>query len=257
MIPRRLYQHVQSHNWFAVAIDFLIVVIGVFVGIQVSNWNAERIEKRAARIYLERIREDIDASARSVENMVSYYRSVRQHALAALAAFDMPLAELDQQFLIDAYQASQILMRTVERSTYDEILSAGAMNSIPDVEVRRRIANYYKNVDAIEELMRYVPPYRENLRRYLPYTVQSAIFERCDDVASVDSRGYASATLPERCDLGLPAQVIAAGIAAIRTPDLRLDLARRLADLDTKLKNYQRLVDRGAVLDQFLAEAEI
>ena len=257
MISRRLYQHIQSHNWFAVAVDFLIVVIGVFVGIQVSNWNAERVERRAARTYIERIREDIHASASSIGNMVTYYRAVKQHALAALAAFERPQAELDQQFLIDAYQASQILMRTVERSTYDEILSAGAMNSIPDVQARRRLANYYKNVDAIEELMRYVPPYRENLRRYLPYAVQAAIFERCDDIANIDSGGYASATLPGRCDLDLPTETIATGIAAIRTPGLKLDLARRLADLDTKLKNYQRLVDRGAALDQFLAEAEI
>jgi hypothetical protein len=28
MIPRRLYDHVKAHNWFAVAIDLLIVVIG-------------------------------------------------------------------------------------------------------------------------------------------------------------------------------------------------------------------------------------
>ena len=160
MISRRLYQHIQSHNWFAVAVDFLIVVIGVFVGIQVSNWNAERMERRAARTYIERIREDSDASANSIGNMLTYYRTVKQHALAALASFDRPEAELDQQFLVDAYQASQILMRSVERSTYDEILSAGAMNSIPDVEVRRRLANFYMNVDAIEELMRYVPPYR-------------------------------------------------------------------------------------------------
>jgi hypothetical protein len=257
LISRRLYQHIQSHNWFAVAVDFLIVVIGVFVGIQVSNWNAGRMERRAARTYVERIREDIDASANSIGNMLTYYQTVKQHALAALAAFDRPEAELDQQFLVDAYQASQILMRSVERSTYDEILSAGAMNSIPDVEVRRRLANFYKNVDAIEELMRYVPPYRETLRRYLPYAVQSAIFERCDDVASVNARGFVSSTLPERCDLGLPAEAIASGIAAIRTAELKLDLARRLADLDTKLKNYQRLVDRGASLDRFLAEAEI
>lgn len=35
MIPRRLYDHIRRHDWFAVAIDFLIVVIGVFVGVQV------------------------------------------------------------------------------------------------------------------------------------------------------------------------------------------------------------------------------
>jgi|SRR5687767_1024616 hypothetical protein len=254
MIPRRLYEHVRSHNWFAVSIDFLIVVVGVFIGIQVANWNAERLEKRAARAYVERIREDLGTSARSLESLVTYYRQVKAHALSALDAFDAPPAAGDEQLLIDAFQASQLLMRTVERSTYDEILSAGAMNSIPSLETRRRLANYYKNVAAIEDLMRYVPPYRENLRRRMPYPVQAAMFERCDDIASVDSRGAAMATLPERCVLGLSAEAVAAAVAAIHDPELKLDLVRRLSDLDTKLDNYQRLLDRGRALDSFLAE---
>jgi hypothetical protein len=33
MILRRLREHVTHHNWFAVTIDFAIVVVGVFVGI--------------------------------------------------------------------------------------------------------------------------------------------------------------------------------------------------------------------------------
>ena len=39
MILRRVAEHVKAQNWFAVAIDFVIVVVGVFIGIQVSNWN--------------------------------------------------------------------------------------------------------------------------------------------------------------------------------------------------------------------------
>ena len=39
MILRRVAEHVQAQNWFAVALDFLIVVVGVFVGIEVANWN--------------------------------------------------------------------------------------------------------------------------------------------------------------------------------------------------------------------------
>lgn len=33
MILRRLTKHVKDQNWFAVALDFLIVVVGVFIGI--------------------------------------------------------------------------------------------------------------------------------------------------------------------------------------------------------------------------------
>lgn len=37
MILRRIKSHVEKENWFAVGIDFAIVVIGVFVGLQVAN----------------------------------------------------------------------------------------------------------------------------------------------------------------------------------------------------------------------------
>ena len=45
MILRSVMGHVRDQNWFAVGIDFLIVIVGVFIGIQVANWNAERMER--------------------------------------------------------------------------------------------------------------------------------------------------------------------------------------------------------------------
>ena len=53
MNPRRIAEHVKTHNWFAVAIDFVIVVIGVFVGVQVSNWNDGAAERRRTTLILE------------------------------------------------------------------------------------------------------------------------------------------------------------------------------------------------------------
>lgn len=37
MMLRRVIEHVKNQQWTAVGIDFVIVVIGDFVGIQVSN----------------------------------------------------------------------------------------------------------------------------------------------------------------------------------------------------------------------------
>ena len=42
MIFRRVKAQIQNENWFAVFIDFLIVVVGVFIGLQFSNWNESR-----------------------------------------------------------------------------------------------------------------------------------------------------------------------------------------------------------------------
>lgn len=44
MILRRFIEHFRQQNWAAIGIDFAIVVIGVFLGMQIGNWNAERIE---------------------------------------------------------------------------------------------------------------------------------------------------------------------------------------------------------------------
>ena len=257
LIPRRLYEHVRTHNWFAVVVDFVIVVVGVFIGIQVSNWNEERHERDAAKIYVERIREDIAASARNTENLLQYYRLVRTQALAALDGFDRPENDLGEQFLYDAYKASTVINRRVERKTYDEILSAGAMNLIRNLEVRSRLGVYYKSVAEAEELVRNDPPYRDNLRRHMPYPVQAVIFERCYGNTSLDARGGVWVTSQPSCELGLPSETIKAAVAAIRIPELKLDLIRRIAELDYNLRIYQNITNRGQVLDQFLAEAEI
>jgi len=38
MLLRIIKQHMQNGNWFVVLVDFAIVV-AVFIGIQVTNWN--------------------------------------------------------------------------------------------------------------------------------------------------------------------------------------------------------------------------
>ena len=81
MLPSRIVENIKAHNWFAVATDFVIVVAGVFVGLQVNNWSAARDRaERTARV-VEAVRRDLrDAS--QVE--ASFGRGVD----AALAEFD-------------------------------------------------------------------------------------------------------------------------------------------------------------------------
>lgn len=59
MLLRRVIEHVREQSWTAIAIDFVIVVIGVFVGIQVANWNEERVERQLVRGHLTEIAEDL------------------------------------------------------------------------------------------------------------------------------------------------------------------------------------------------------
>lgn len=61
MLLRKLIHYVQEQSWTAIAIDFFIVVLGVFVGMQVTHWNESRLEAQRAQGYVLRIRVDRDS----------------------------------------------------------------------------------------------------------------------------------------------------------------------------------------------------
>jgi hypothetical protein len=67
LLLRRITKHVHDQNWFAVGIDFFIVVFGVFLGIQVANWNENRTEDCREQLYLERLDLEFDV----VENRIN------------------------------------------------------------------------------------------------------------------------------------------------------------------------------------------
>lgn len=58
MILRRVISHFRKQEWTAIALDFVIVVVGVFVGIQVSNWNEERRTRMVEHDLLNRLYEE-------------------------------------------------------------------------------------------------------------------------------------------------------------------------------------------------------
>lgn len=58
MILRRRMSHVSQQNWFAVVLDFIIVVLGVAVGFQLTGYYDERQRQAAESTYLTRFSTD-------------------------------------------------------------------------------------------------------------------------------------------------------------------------------------------------------
>jgi hypothetical protein len=59
VILRRISAHVKAQNWFAVGIDLVIVVVGVFIGLQVQQWADAQRQARLERVYTERLQGEI------------------------------------------------------------------------------------------------------------------------------------------------------------------------------------------------------
>lgn len=240
MVIRRIRDHVSGHNWFAVAVDVVIVVVGVFLGLQANNWNQDRIERAAASEYRQQIIDDLKANEFDLASRKSYYGAVRAHAIAALDAIGSPARPRGEPFLIDAYQASQVWARPLTRAAYDEMMGAGLGRSIGDKETRSRLTSYYTQIRQFDVTALGVTSYRERLRRALPYSVQSAIRRKCDDQVTTLRGGAQVAAFPEHCALGLNKAVIASAVGRLEGADLEADLTRQIADLDQKLAGFDR-----------------
>ncbi|GJL92750.1 hypothetical protein [Hyphococcus sp.] len=70
MILRRVIAHFRKQEWTAIALDFLIVVMGVFVGLQVNNWNEARAAEHRKDEIIAALITDLEDAISVQENMI-------------------------------------------------------------------------------------------------------------------------------------------------------------------------------------------
>lgn len=237
MIVRRIREHLGQRDWLAVLLDLVIAILGVFIGIQVSNWNEARGQRREGHEYRLRLIDDLKDNEADLIDRGKYYSAVRDHAQAALVAIDAPPGQGDARFLIDAFEATQISPRGLKRYTYDEILARGAITWVGDAGLREQIANYYVGVETVAITFTAVPPYRELVRQGMPDAAQQAVRRACPERVFFTSTGSGRARLASNClALSLAPDIMARSATEVRAiPGLRAALNRLISDHDGKI----------------------
>ena len=169
MLLRRVIQHVRTQNWFAVGIDFVIVVVGVFIGIQVSNWNAARAEAARADSYLKRLYEDVSDDIVMLAERQALWARQMQLGREALAATAVRPDEQERAWeIVRAFHhASNSVPLHLRDGTYADMVSAGQLGLIVDTELRDRTTLYYTSSWGVD-LSSIIPEYRMAVRRVMP-----------------------------------------------------------------------------------------
>ena len=236
MVIRRIREHVTAHNWFAVGIDLAIVVAGVFIGTQATLWNEQRIEQEQSRSYRARLIEELEFNARQYRQQVAYYKQARAHGLATLRSLQSPTSAQGRDFLIDAYQTTQIDAVSAKRFIYDEMVSAGLVDRLGPANVQAAASDYYLILEDAERKLQENLPYRTIMRTIMAYPAQERIRHQCGDIAVYHRDRIIGVRLPDKCDVDLDPSLVAAAVSRIRSEaSLVGELTRYLASLDEKL----------------------
>ncbi|WP_412067268.1 hypothetical protein [Rubrivirga sp. IMCC43871] len=107
MILRRITQHVKDQNWTAIAIDFVIVVVGVVMGFQVTAWGGERADRAREQVLIRGLQEDFLAN-RARYDEVAAVRDLRVRRLRNLHAMTGPDAPEPNPARFDSLLQSSI-----------------------------------------------------------------------------------------------------------------------------------------------------
>lgn len=182
MIFRRILEHVKTQNWTAIGIDFVIVVLGVFVATQVSNWNDANRDRQRGESHLASIHGELLTDAAAIERRIVFWRQVSAHGEAALAHAEHGTLRDGSawQTVLAYFQASQIWPYTATDTTYRELTGAGELGLIRDRSMRAALADYYVvRKGRLDPMFAAMPRYREDIRGLTPMDVQSYIWSNC------------------------------------------------------------------------------
>jgi len=178
MLLRSITKHIKEQNWFAVTLDFVIVVFGVYIGIQLGNWNEERADDARSQQYLERIASDLTQEISIYNDRVQFWQQVSEYGLAALDETSTGETSLSAWELLIAYfQASQTADFFPTNATFEELQSAGDLKLVRNADLRSALSEYYAYPGAGN--LRERPRYREHIRSLLPVRIQKYIWSNC------------------------------------------------------------------------------
>lgn len=178
MLLRRITKHVKDQNWTAVALDFVIVVIGVFIGLQAANWNNANTERLERERLLSELQLDLSADADEMADIIetaTYRISVIDYLLDTASITDtfesntltlsyqggeaqpgQSGAEIPEYQPDDetAFVQAVTFIRTFDGNehTYQTLIHTGGLRLIKDRDLAREIQSYYANAMEVQDL---------------------------------------------------------------------------------------------------------
>jgi len=143
MILRRISEQVRKQQWTAIAIEFVIVVLGVFLGLQVENWNQGRLESERELEMLGRLAEEFNAVEADLVQVVEQFARTERSTATVIGAIRLGRPDADEQAFKNALRDTQYVWDAPSLSvTYTELVGTGALSRLADPELRHALTRY-------------------------------------------------------------------------------------------------------------------
>lgn len=176
MILRRLADAISQQNWFTVVLEILIVVVGIFIGLQVDDWNQTRQDKAIERVYLQELLEDYEADKAALEDSTKRFVEILAAMSAlleqsALETSDWPIDQLNKTFS-NIHRMPAFI--NVDR-TFANLTGSGDLRLIRNRNIKNAMAQYLSASDLVELIQS--THEMELVQTFQPYVIENLDFQ--------------------------------------------------------------------------------
>ncbi len=224
MILRRFTEHVNEQNWFAVFIDLVVVVVGIFLGLQVTQWNDAREDVRWEREFYLDLKGDLSRDLAHLHAVMEFQEGKGDRLRDAVQKLGNGVQIGGTEFF-NARAGNNTFFPA--NGVYQSALTSGKIELIRDKEIRYRIMNLYGH-------------------HYTRVSYNGEIYDQRVEIAAWDSRSYFDpiAKRFESWDDDVAASAYAEAAFLLRENDIYMGLAETLeqelqaliADLDQHIE---------------------
>lgn len=202
MILSRISKAIREQNWFAVAVEFVIVVAGVLFAFQLSSLADTRRAQAEERANLLRLLSE-------AEDAVSYLDRRIAATLASTHLLDRAIRALNEGALngldIDDFEngvwgSTRFPALTPPRAVTDELIASGRIGTLSDSAVREAVSRYNRRLD--------------HYAQQLPYFRQVAV--QPDDIGGAAFSSVYRPDLPDRRETQADFEALAQNEAFVR-----------------------------------------
>lgn len=157
MILRRIASAFKRQDWSSIAVEFVLVVIGVFVALQVNTWAQRQADKRDYYDAIDRLRGEIAANLETIETAEGEVSIELPKVRTALDALDTCSDDAEtRQKVNDGLAFLEATSGFTQRaSALRELTSSGRLLAVQSASIRRRLSDLLFILEIVDREVRY------------------------------------------------------------------------------------------------------
>ena len=154
VIINRIAQGVRKQDWFTAILELVILVIGIYIGLQVDDWVSERKDRRTETVYLELLARDVAELQQHVEAQHAFEKDkvdVAARAYELLTSDDPSAHQVELGELLTMLSGRRTL--SLNSATYEQMVSSGHLQLIRDPKLRDKLVRHFALIKRDEAII--------------------------------------------------------------------------------------------------------